>query len=114
MRRSRRLRLAAAVAAFPLVLLTPSTALGWGGDDGWAPRPPDGDSAQGSAQGPELAAEVSRSRIVVTQPGAGTAKPSAGRLAPVDPNWRPPACWYEPLASPQQLKEATEPYPRTE
>ncbi|MFP3117563.1 hypothetical protein [Streptomyces sp. Iso 434] len=51
---------------------------------------------------------MSRSRIVVTQSGAGTAKPSAGRLAPVDPNWRPPACWHEPLASPQQLKEATE------
>ncbi|WP_306427388.1 hypothetical protein [Streptomyces sp. CS227] len=56
----------------------------------------------------ELAAEVSRSRIVVAQSGASTAKPHAGRLDPVDRNWRPPACWYEPLASPQQLKEATE------
>ncbi|MFE0132025.1 hypothetical protein ACFWY6_10675 [Streptomyces sp. NPDC059037] len=90
------------------MLLTPSAAFGWGEDSGEGSKPPGDDSAQGTASGPELGAEVTRSRIVVKQSGGGTAKPAAGGLASVDPNWKPPACWYEPLATPEQLKDATE------
>lgn len=95
-------------ASLVVTLLTPSAAFAWGTDPGEAAKPPAEDSAKGTASGPELGAEVTRTRIVVTQPGGGTTKPSAGSLAAVDPNWKPPACWYEPLATPQQLKDATE------
>ncbi|MFH8294202.1 hypothetical protein [Streptomyces sp. NPDC018059] len=95
-------------ASLVVTLLTPSAAFAWGTDPGEGAEPPAEDSAKGTASGPELGAEVTRTRIVVTQSGGGTAKPSAGGLAAVDPNWKPPACWYEPLATPQQLKDATE------
>ncbi|MFJ5290124.1 hypothetical protein [Streptomyces sp. NPDC088348] len=26
----------------------------------------------------------------------------------MDPNWRPPACWYEPVAAPEQLKDTVQ------
>ncbi|MWA13132.1 hypothetical protein [Streptomyces sp. BA2] len=98
---------ALATAALSITLLTPSIAFAWGEGPGENANPP-GDHAEGSASGSELGAAVSRSRIVVKQTGGGTAKPSSGALAAIDPNWKPPACWYEPLATPQQLKGATE------
>lgn len=98
----------ALTAALSVMLLTPSIAFGWGTDPGEGATEPGGDSAEGTASGGELGASVTHSRIVVKQSGGGSAKPSGGGLAAVDPNWKPPACWYEPLATPQQLKAATE------
>ncbi|MFF1717436.1 hypothetical protein [Streptomyces sp. NPDC058268] len=95
-------------ASLSITLLTPSAAFAWGEDPGEGSKPPGDDSSQGTASGAELGAEVSRSRIVLKQSGGGTAKPSAGALAAIDPNWKPPACWYEPLATPKQLKDATQ------
>ncbi|WCL89618.1 hypothetical protein [Streptomyces sp. JCM 35825] len=95
-------------ASLAITLLTPSAAFAWGTDPGEGAKPPAKDSAKGTASGTELGAEVTRTRIVVTQSGGGTVKPSAGGLTAVDPNWKPPACWYEPLATSRQLKDATE------
>ncbi|WP_398655303.1 hypothetical protein [Streptomyces kanamyceticus] len=61
---------------------------------------------EGDASGNELMASVSHSKIKVTGPRGRTAKASVGELASVDPNWQPPACWYEPVFSPKQLKAA--------
>lgn len=94
-----------AVMTLSITLLMPSAAFGWGPDDGEGTVPPGGDSAEGSASGKALDAKVTHSRIVVKQSGGGT---SGQGLATVDPNWKPPACWYEPLATPEELKAATE------
>ncbi|MEU1153311.1 hypothetical protein ABZ369_09865 [Streptomyces sp. NPDC005918] len=58
----------------------------------------------GDASGRDLMASVSHSRIELTRPGGRTAQASMGELRSVDPNWRPPTCWYEPVFSPEQLK----------
>ncbi|MGW7082341.1 hypothetical protein ACWGH2_02430 [Streptomyces sp. NPDC054871] len=108
MRKVTRRAVAFAAASLSITLLTPSAAFGWGEDPGEGSKPPADDSAQGTASGSELGAAVTRSRIVVKESGGGTAKPSAGGLAAIDPNWKPPACWYEPIATPEQLKDATE------
>lgn len=108
MRLPARRAVALTAASLSITLLTPSVAFGWGEDPGEGSKPPGDDSSQGTASGAELRAEVSRSRIVVKQSGGGTAKPSAGGLTAVDPNWKPSAWWYEPLATPAQLKDATQ------
>ncbi|NDZ77606.1 hypothetical protein G3I19_03515 [Streptomyces sp. SID10853] len=52
-------------------------------------------------------ASVGTSRIKITQvKGSGGGK--GGTLAPIDSNWKPPACWYEPVYTPEQLKKASE------
>lgn len=95
-------------AALVITFLTPSSALAIGGDDGWNPSKPSG-SPSGGTSGRQLMAKVSQSSIVITRSGgSGTAKPSTGTLASVDPNWEPPACWYEPVLTPAQLKAGVE------
>lgn len=74
------------------------------GDDG-SQAPPSGGS--GGASGSTLTASAATTRIKVTQTG-GRAGGSTKPLAPIDPDWEPPACWYEPVATPQQLKDAVE------
>ncbi|MFI6658981.1 hypothetical protein ACIBL8_26030 [Streptomyces sp. NPDC050523] len=64
--------------------------------------------SSGSASGNTLTASATTTHIKVTQSGGSTSGGSTKPLAPVDPNWQPPACWYEPVASPQQLKGAVE------
>ncbi|MFD4528090.1 hypothetical protein ACFWP7_30000 [Streptomyces sp. NPDC058470] len=96
-----------AAGALALVLLTPSSAFAWGDDDGEGTGEPGGSSGSdtsGSASGKELMANVSQSRITITHSGGGTSTVSTGELASVDPNWEPPACWYEPVMTPEQLK----------
>ncbi|WP_420719769.1 hypothetical protein [Streptomyces sp. NRRL WC-3618] len=91
-----------------ITFLAPSSALAIGGDDGWNPSKPSG-SQSGGTSGRQLTAKVSQSSIVITRSGgSGTAKPSTGTLASVDPNWEPPACWYEPVLTPAQLKAGVE------
>jgi hypothetical protein len=82
--------------------------LAWGDDNGWSPSKPSG-KPSGAVSGGQLSAKVTASSIVVTQSGGGgVAKPATGTLASVDPNWEPPACWYEPVLSPEELKAGVE------
>lgn len=37
-----------------------------------------------------------------------TAPPLGGGLTSADPDWKPPACWYEPSFSPEELQERIE------
>ncbi|MFI1678092.1 hypothetical protein [Streptomyces sp. NPDC020607] len=93
--------LAAAAVGFP----SPALAIGDGGKE----SPGGGgthDSVEGDASGKDLMASVSNSKIKLTYPGGQTAKASVGELKSVDPTWEPPACWYEPVFSPKQLKDA--------
>ncbi|MFF1377037.1 hypothetical protein [Streptomyces sp. NPDC058308] len=87
-----------------MAFMTP-TAHAWGGDeDKQSSTPPPGPS--GKAADGELMASVSDTRIKLAYSGGRTSKASLGGLKPVDPHWRPPACWYEPVFSPKQLKDA--------
>ena len=79
-------------------------AYGYGeGDDAAPSQPPQGRPSGGSS-GNMLTAEAGATSIKVTQVSGGTSGSSPKALAPVDPNWEPPPCWYEPVATPQQLK----------
>ncbi|WP_443282141.1 hypothetical protein [Streptomyces sp. 8N114] len=40
--------------------------------------------------------------------GGGGGGKNTVKLNPKDPNWEPPACWYEPKTTPKQLKEKIE------
>ncbi|EST28034.1 hypothetical protein [Streptomyces roseochromogenus] len=82
-----------------------TAAYGYGGGGDVSPSPPAQKQPSGDASGSTLTAAATATRIKVTQISGGTGS-SAKPLAPVDPNWQPPACWYEPVATPQQLKDA--------
>ncbi|WP_399028437.1 hypothetical protein [Streptomyces sp. 15-116A] len=99
-----------AAAVVAAALITPSTAFAYGEDQGEAAGPPGGSGteAAGSASGKDLMASVSQSRITIKHSDGGTAQASTGELASVDPNWEPPACWYEPVMTPEQLKAGVE------
>ncbi|MFF2260006.1 hypothetical protein [Streptomyces albidoflavus] len=64
-----------------------------------------GGSGGGDSQ--EVGAQVQNSTIKISQiKGGGGGK--KGNLAPIDVDWEPPACWYEPVYTPEQLKKAVE------
>ncbi|MFJ2906105.1 hypothetical protein [Streptomyces sp. NPDC087212] len=65
--------------------------------------PPADSSPQGGSKGDELYASASHSQIQVRQV-SGSTKGKRGTLASVDSNWKPPACWYEPLFTGEELK----------
>ncbi|MER6108720.1 hypothetical protein [Streptomyces hirsutus] len=91
-----------------VVLTVPITgAYGYGEADDMAPSTPSR-GPSGSASGSSLTAEAGASGIKITQLSGGGSGASARAFAPVDPNWEPPACWYEPVATPEQLKGAVE------
>ncbi|MGW0813305.1 hypothetical protein ACWD00_08660 [Streptomyces viridiviolaceus] len=69
---------------------------------------PGGGEQQGGADGRTLLASVSQSRIQVTYLGGRTKTGSMEELTSVDPSWEPPACWYEPVFTPEALKAAVE------
>ena len=91
-------------AAFVALLACATGAYGYGEGDDVAPSPP-AKTPPASVSGNTLAASATASRIKVTQISGGSGR-SPKPLAPVDPNWQPPACWYEPVATPQQLRDA--------
>ncbi|WP_371527627.1 hypothetical protein OG302_17300 [Streptomyces sp. NBC_01283] len=62
----------------------------------------------GGANGNTLNAGVGTTNIKVNQVSGGKGGSSAKGLAPVDPNWKPPACWYEPVATSEEVKAATD------
>ncbi|GGP80392.1 hypothetical protein [Streptomyces calvus] len=83
------------IASLVTVLLAPTPAHAIGEGDTF-----------GDTKGNELTASVSTSRIKVTQVSGPT--DGKGSLSAVDPNWEPPPCWYEPVFTPEQLKNFSE------
>ncbi|MCX4882847.1 hypothetical protein [Streptomyces sp. NBC_00847] len=59
----------------------------------------------GNANNGELSAAVSR--IKVTQVSGPTGG-KTGRISSTDVNWEPPPCWYEPVYTPEKLKDFSE------
>ncbi len=53
-----------------------------------------------------MTAKASTSRIKVTQTSGPTG--GKGTLSSIDPTWEPPPCWYEPVFTPEQLKNFAE------
>ncbi|MFI6492767.1 hypothetical protein [Streptomyces sp. NPDC050564] len=95
----------ALLAATACTLILSSTAAYAIGDD--ENKPPSSGSS-GDAAGTMLTAKATATSIKVTQVSGGVSGSSPKALAPVDPNWEPPACWYEPVATPKQLKAAVD------
>lgn len=85
-------------AALALVVLMPASAqaLGEGGSRGEGPGENDKD--------PSVSAQVSQIKVTQVQ-GSGGDGGEGGNLAPVDTDWEPPACWYEPVFTPKQLED---------
>ncbi|WP_328538466.1 hypothetical protein [Streptomyces sp. NBC_00344] len=82
-----------------------SSAFAWGGHGGKNPaKPTPTTGPQGGASGTTLTASAGTTRIKVSQVSGGASGKSPKALTAVDPNWKPPACWYEPVATPEQLK----------
>jgi hypothetical protein len=87
------------------VVLSSTAAYGAIGDqDNKSPS----STPSGGASGNTLRAKATATQIKVTQLSGGASGTSPKALAPVDPNWKPPACWYEPVATPQALKAAVD------
>ncbi|MFJ3231520.1 hypothetical protein [Streptomyces sp. NPDC086787] len=106
MRESARRALVVAAAAAATALLAPGSAFAWGDDHGEGAG--SGGSANGGASGNTLTARAGQSSIAIKQSGGESSKAPTGSLASVDPTWKPPACWYEPVATPEQLKGAVD------
>ncbi|MFF6949637.1 hypothetical protein ACFZAD_13380 [Streptomyces iakyrus] len=79
----------------------------WAAGTAHADKPVGGEAApppQGGSDGKGgLSASVSNIRV--TYPSGGDGGGKEGNLGTVDPDWKPPACWYEPAFSPEQLKK---------
>ncbi|WND19972.1 hypothetical protein [Streptomyces violaceus] len=80
-------------------------AYGYGEGQDMSPSPPP-KGASGGASGNTLTAAATTTSIKVS--GNTTSGNSPKSLAPVDPNWEPPPCWYEPVATPEQLKDGVD------
>ncbi|MFD8896425.1 hypothetical protein [Streptomyces ardesiacus] len=90
--------------AFCAVVLTATGAHAIGDEGNRQPST----GASGNAAGNTLTASATTTRIKVTRISGGGSGNSPKALAPVDPNWQPPACWYEPVATPEELKGAVD------
>lgn len=88
-------------ASFAVLIAVPTSANAWegGGDVG-------GDGPDSGGGDPTLSANVSQIRV--TQESGSSGDGGEGNLAPIDTNWEPPVCWYEPLFTPKQLKKVVE------
>ncbi|WP_339132060.1 hypothetical protein WJM95_25155 [Streptomyces sp. f51] len=85
------------------VVLSSTAAYGAIGDQD---NKPPSSTPSGGVSGSTLNAKATATQIKVTPVSGGASGTSPKPLAPVDPNWKPPACWYEPVATPQALKAA--------
>lgn len=65
--------------------------------------PPSGPN--GDADNNTLKASASQSQIQITYKSGGNGGGEQGNLTTIDPNWEPPPCWYEPVFTPEELKE---------
>ena len=82
------------------VALTPSPALALG-------EPGHEGETGGEANGQDISASATHSQIKIAQI-SGPKGGKRGNLAPMDVNWEPPVCWYEPVFTPEQLKRFSE------
>lgn len=91
------------------VLALTMGALVWTAGTAYAGKPVPGghDTTQGDADGKTLLASAGQSRIKVTQVSGPTGG-KRGAVSSVDVNWKPPACWYEPVFTPAALKDFSE------
>ncbi|MFG2500106.1 hypothetical protein ACGFSB_18085 [Streptomyces sp. NPDC048441] len=88
-----------------------ATAVLWSGGAAYAAGPGDNTTDPPSNEKPSggsdkkgnLSAGVSS--IQLSFPSGGDGGGKKGNLAPIDPNWEPPACWYEPAFTSKELKE---------
>ncbi|WP_405659271.1 hypothetical protein [Streptomyces sp. NBC_00079] len=94
---SRRLTLTTAIA---LALVSSGTAHANDGPAPAAPAPP----TSGGKHGKDIYASATYSHIKVRQVSGPTGG-KRGALSSVDVNWKPPACWYEPVFTGQELKD---------
>ncbi|MEV6792755.1 hypothetical protein AB0M87_12270 [Streptomyces sp. NPDC051320] len=83
-----------AVTSLTAIALLPGSAQAIGG----------GGTKGGSDDHGNLNASATHSQIVITYPKGGGGSGKKGNLASIDPNWKPPACWYEPVFTPEGLK----------
>ncbi|MFJ4783357.1 hypothetical protein [Streptomyces sp. NPDC088794] len=95
------LRWSAALTAASL-LWSGGTAYAAGPEDNTTQPPADQPTGTTDGKG-TLKASVSHIQIKYVSGGNGHGK--QGNLGTVDPNWKPPACWYEPAFSPAALKD---------
>ncbi|WP_405509321.1 hypothetical protein [Streptomyces purpurascens] len=85
------------VFSLTVALLAPVPAVALGGEGNYG----------GGAKDNEISASASQSRIKVTQTSGPTGG-KQGTVASTDVNWEPPPCWYEPVFTPEQLKNFSE------
>ncbi len=92
MRGSRRVALST-VIALTGIFVSPATAMaiGEGGTEG------------GTDNHRNISASAMHSRIKIRYVKGGDSG-NTGGLSPVDTDWEPPACWYEPVFSPKELQ----------
>ena len=86
-------------ASLVVTLLSSSPVGAFGG--------PGSDVRGGANDSGELSASASQSRIKVTQT-SGPMGGKQGTVASTDVNRKPPPCWYEPVFTPEQLKNFSE------
>lgn len=86
----------------------PTAAHAFGEDKDHQPAGP-----SGGASGNSLNAGATATSVTVEQVSGGKSGKSGKGLAPVDPNWKPPACWYEPVATSEEVKAATDQLKKT-
>ncbi|MFJ1650331.1 hypothetical protein ACIOC2_02730 [Streptomyces sp. NPDC088337] len=98
------LRRACVVSAAAALLLCPAQAWAGFGHGGSTNGGSDG-SASGGADGDTISATAGG--VVFDRSKNGTGR-SAGPVAPVS-SWTPPACWYAPKYTPEQLQKYLEP-----
>lgn len=77
-----------------LLASAPAAAVGGGGTN---------TGTHGGTHGTDVYASATYSRIKVRQV-SGPTQGRRGQLSSVDVNWKPPACWYEPVFSGAELK----------
>lgn len=88
-------------AAGALVLVSSGTAHANDTPGVGTPQPP---SSSGGSHGKDVYASATYSHIKVRQISGPTGG-KRGSLSSVDVNWKPPACWYEPVFTGQELKD---------
>ncbi|MFE0101259.1 hypothetical protein [Streptomyces sp. NPDC059009] len=87
-----------------LLLSAVPTAAHAGIDNGGDKGGTEGGDPPAGADGQDLFTSIHHSRIQISGSGSkgGSGK---GSLTPIDPNWTPPPCWYEPTFKPEQLRD---------
>lgn len=101
---SRHLVSPAAAAASAAVLVSGGVAHADDPAAGTTTKPP---AVSGGAAGKNIYASAASSQIRVIQV-SGPTSGKRGAVSSVDVNWKPPACWYEPVFTPEQLKDFSE------